>query len=150
MNPQAPVVQYPQCYCIQDQAVPLLENGAAVAGSPSPLVPPSLRHLYNVTPSPPPQQQLRYHLEMVAGQAPQPAKFRGDMKTWKDGFFRWLIISLSNRSATSNNVSPPLVCIQKEKHWNRRKLIGTGILLAKRSKRPSGNTMAITTSQKVL
>ena len=80
MNPQAPIVQSLQPHRVQYQAVRLLEQGATAAG-PSPLaVPPPLRHVYNVTPAPPPQHQRCYQLKMVADIALQHAKFHGDMK----------------------------------------------------------------------
>ena len=57
MNSQAPTVQSPQPHQVQYQAVPRLEQGAAAAGPPPPPVPLPSRHVYNVTPAPPPQQQ---------------------------------------------------------------------------------------------
>ena len=80
INPQAPIVQSLHPYWIQYQAVPLLEQGAATAGPPPPPVPPPSRHVYNVTPSPPPQHQWRYQPEMVVGKATPPAKLWGNMK----------------------------------------------------------------------
>ena len=44
------------------------------------LVPPLSRHVLNVKPSPPPQQQTLYYSEMVAAKALLPAKFCADMK----------------------------------------------------------------------
>ena len=76
---QAPTVQVVQPYCIQLQAVPLLEQGAADAGPPPPPVPPPSKHIYNVTPSLPSQQQDCYYQEMVADKAPPPAKFGSTM-----------------------------------------------------------------------
>ena len=60
MNTQAPIVLSPQPHRVQYQAVPLLELGAATAGPPPPPVPPPSRHIYNASPSPPPQRYPRY------------------------------------------------------------------------------------------
>ena len=80
MNLQVPIVLSLQPHQVQYQAVPLLEQGAATAGPPpTPVLPPS-RHVYHITPSPPPQHQRSYQPEMVAGKAPPPSKFRGNMK----------------------------------------------------------------------
>ena len=80
MNPQGPIVQSPQPHRVRYQAVPLLEQGAAAAGPPPPPVPPPSRHVYNASPSPPPQQYPRYQLDMVAGKVPPTSKLRGNMK----------------------------------------------------------------------
>ena len=55
MNSQASIEQCPQPYQTQHQAVLLQEQGAAATGPPPAPVPPLSRHVYNVTPSPPPQ-----------------------------------------------------------------------------------------------
>ena len=52
MDPQAPILQSPQPYRIQYQAVPLLERGAAAGGPPPPPVLPPSGHVYHVTLSP--------------------------------------------------------------------------------------------------
>ena len=80
MNPQAPIVLSSQPHRAQYQAVPLLEQGAAAAGPPPPPVPPPSRHVYNASPSPPPQRYPCYQPDLVAGKAPPPSKFRGNMK----------------------------------------------------------------------
>ena len=80
MNPQAATVQSPQPHRIQYHAVPLLEQGVAIVGPPPPPVPPLSRHVYNASPSPPPQRYPRYQPDMVAGKAPPSSKFRGNMK----------------------------------------------------------------------
>ena len=87
MNLQVAIVQSSDLYHIQHQPVPVLEHGAPVAGHPPPLVPPLLRHVYNVTPSPLPYPHQRYYLEMVAGKAPPPAKIHDDMNTLE----RWIL-----------------------------------------------------------
>ena len=80
MNPQAPIVQSPQPHRVQYQAVPLLEQGAATVVPSPPPVPPQSRHVYNASPSPPPQHYPRYQPDMVAGKAPPASKFRRNMK----------------------------------------------------------------------
>ena len=80
INPQAPIVQSPQPHPVQYQVVPLLEQGAAAAGPPPAPVPPPSRHVYNASPSPPPQRYLRYQWDMVAGKAPPPSTLRGNIK----------------------------------------------------------------------
>ena len=80
VNSPAPIVQAPQPHQVQYQAVPLLEQGATREGPPPPPVPPPSRHVYNANPSAPPQRYLRYQPDMVAGKAPPPSKFRGNMK----------------------------------------------------------------------
>ena len=80
MNLETPILQSPQPHQVQYQALPLPEQVVATGGPPLPPVPPLLRYVYNVTPSPPLQHQRRYQPEMIAGMAPPPAKFRGNMK----------------------------------------------------------------------
>ena len=80
MQPQALMVQSTQPDCIQHQAVLLLEQGTAATGLQPPPVPPLLRHVYNITPSAPPQQHLHYQPELVADKVPPPSKFCGKMK----------------------------------------------------------------------
>ena len=87
MNPQASIVQSPQPHRIQHQAEPLPEQGVTAAGPPPP-VPPLSRHGYNTSPSPPAQRYQRYQPEMVAGKAPLPGKFCGNMKDLEGGILQ--------------------------------------------------------------
>lgn len=80
MIPQASIVQSPQPYPIQYHAVPLQEQIAMEEGPLPPLVRPPARDVYNVTSSPPLQQQQRNHAEMVAGKDPLAAQLQGDMQ----------------------------------------------------------------------
>lgn len=99
IQPQAPIVQFPHPYRVQYQAIPLLAQEAAIAGPPPPQVPPLSSHVCNITPSPPNQQQQRYQLEIVAGNALPPVKFCDNMKNLE----RWILLMNGNFTITQTH-----------------------------------------------